>query len=282
MLLFLLRTLWRVLIFATGTLVLWFTVFEAFPYVDARLPMYVVLLLSYCFLAYVAIPALIRIFQLVIKPNRIPLYSTTADGWPSDPVNIAVIVKDRQHLQTAMEKAGWYTADPSTIRNILHELTSILFNTPYERAPFTKLYLFNRPHDIGFEIPLNDAGSARTRHHVRFWRLELPPFGEKDSSHYIFWVHKLRHLLHLEKEIWIGAATEESHAVDIQWHTGQMNHGGNKHSDRERDFIISTLKQSAQIKTQHTTEAGEKLKFRGQQFNVFYHTDGSIKVIRLK
>ena len=95
---FLFRSLWRVLIFAAGTLILWFTVFRAFPYADARLPLYVVLLLLYCFLAYVAIPALIRVFRLVIKPNRIPLYVTMSDCWPSDPVNLAVIVKDRQHL----------------------------------------------------------------------------------------------------------------------------------------------------------------------------------------
>ena len=279
---FLFRTVWRILIFAAGTLILWLTVFKVYPYAHNRLPLYVVLLLIYCLLAYVAIPALIRIFRLVIKPNRIPLYVTMRDGWPSDPVNLAVIVKDRRHLQMAMEKAGWYTADPSTFKNLIRELFSIAFNRPYERAPFTTLYLFNRPHDIGFEIPLNDVGSARTRHHVRFWRLELPPFGEKDSSHYRFWAHKLRHLFHLEREIWIGAGTEESHAIDIQWHTGQLNHGGNKYSDRERDFIIASLKKTRQIKTVHATEPGDKIKFRGQQFNVFYYTDGGIQVVSLK
>ncbi len=279
---FLFRTLWRVLIFAAGTLILWLTVFRVYPYAHSRLPFYIVLLLLYYLLAYVAVPALIRVFRLVIKPNRIPLYTTMRDGWPSDPVNLAVIVKNRKHLQMAMEKAGWYTADPATLKNRFRELVSIVFNRRYERAPFTNLYLFNRPHDIGFEIPLNDAGSARTRHHVRFWRLEIPPFGEKDSSHHKFWTHQLRHLLHLEKEIWIGAAIEESHAVDIQWHTGRLNHGGNKYSDRERDFIVDSLKQTHQVKTMHTTEAGEEIKFRGQQFNVFYYTDGGIQVVRLK
>lgn len=279
---FVFRTLWRLFIFSAGFLILWFTVFKAFPYADARMPLFFVLLLAYCFLAYVAIPALIRVFRWVIKPDHIPLYVTTSDGWPSDPVNIAVIASSRRHLQSTMEKAGWFTADPFTIKNATREVLSIVFNRRYENAPFTPLFLFNRPHDIGFEIPTNDAGSARTRHHVRFWRLEQPPHDEKNSRHYKFWVHKLRHLLHLEKEIWIGAAIEESHAIDIQWHTGQLNHGGNKYSDRERDFIIETLEQAGKIKTQHSTEPGEKIKFRGQQFNVFYYTDGGIKVIRLK
>jgi hypothetical protein len=276
------RVFWRIAIFAAGILIIWFSAFRVYPYAHARMPFYVALFLLYCFVAYIAIPALIRVFRLVIKPNRIPLYVTMSDGWPSDPVNLALIVKNRQQLQTAMEKAGWYTADPSTFKNLLHELLSIVFNTPYERAPFTKLYLFNRPHDIGFEIPLNPAGSARTRHHVRFWRLEVPPYGEKDSSHYKFWAHKLRHLFNMDREIWVGAATEESHAIDIQWHTGQLNHGGNKFSDRERDFIINSLKQTHQLSSVYSTEAGEKLKFRGQQFNVFYTTDGGIKVARLK
>lgn len=282
MLRFLFRTLWRLVIFAIGTLVLWFTVFKIFPYADTRLPLYAVLLLLYCFLAYVAIPALIRIFRLVIKPNHIPLYVTTGDGWPSDPVTLAVIVNNRRHLKTAMEKAGWYMAEPATIKNIIRELLSMLFNTPYKNAPFTSLYLFNRPHDIGFEIPINPTGSARTRHHVRFWRLDKPQFGEKNISHYEFWAHKLRHFFNLEKEIWIGAATEESHPIDIQWHTGQLNHGGNKYSDRERDFIINSLKQTHQVKAFYATESDEKIKFRGQQFNVFYFSDGGIKVVRLK
>jgi hypothetical protein len=273
---------WRILILSIGLIIIWAAVFELFPYADARLPAYAAGLLIYCLLAYIAIPAVIRLFRLVIKSNHIPLYATTGDGWPSDPVNLAIIVKDRQKLIEIMEKAGWYMADKATFKNMSRELASIIFNLPYRRAPFMNLYLFNRPHDIGFEIPTGPTSSARTRHHIRFWRLEAPLTTQKNTTHYIFWVKQFRHLFHLDKEIWIGAAIEESHPIDIQWRTGQLNHGGNRHSDRERDFIIQTLRNIKSVKGVHQTKTGEKIKFRGQQFNIFYYTDGGIKAVELK
>lgn len=276
------HAIWRILILSVGLVIIWAAVFELFPYADSRLPAFVAGLLIYSLLAYVAIPAVIRVFRLVIKPNHIPLYATTGDGWPSDPVNLAIIVKDKKKLIDTMEKAGWYMADKANLKNTLRELASIIFNIPYRRAPFTNLYLFNRPHDIGFEIPTGPTASARTRHHVRFWRLEAPINPQTNTVHYTFWVKQFRHLFHLDKEIWIGAAIEESHAIDIQWWTGQLNHGGNKHSDRERDFIIKSLQDTRLVKSVYQTKAGEKIKFRGQQFNVFYYTDGGIEAVELK
>lgn len=82
--------------------------------------------------------------------------------------------------------------------------------------------------------------------------------------------------------MWIGAATEETHPLDIQWHTGQFTHGGSHESDRERDFIISSLENIGVVSRIHTSEPGEKLRFRGQQVRTFYVTDGSIKIVKLK
>jgi hypothetical protein len=275
---FLFRSLWRLIIFALGLALIWLAV-ELFPYADAQLPQLIVLFLMYCLFAYGLIPLLIRLFRVVIKPDHIPLYVTTADGWPSDPVNIAIIAKNRRQLEAAMNKAGWHTSDPLTLVTGARELFSIIFNTSYPKAPLSRLYLFNRSHDIGFEIPTNSAGSARTRHHVRFWRLEEPPIHDK---HYAFWIKKLRHLLHMEKELWIGAATEETHPIDLQWRTGQLTHGGSHDSDSERDFIIRTLEDASLVKSLHKSDPGEKLRFRGQQFRTFYITDGGIKVVRLR
>lgn len=251
-----------------------------FPYAEARLPLFLVLFLIYCTFAYILIPLLIRLLRVVIKPNHIPLYVTTRDGWASDPVNIAVIVRSREHLRTVMRRAGWHEAEKLTLKTGLKEVCSIIFNLPYKRAPFSNLYLFERPHDIGFQISTNKNGSARTRHHVRFWRLEEPPVDKK--GHYTFWHKKLLHLLHAEKELWIGAATEENRPIDIQWFTGQLTHGGSHNSDAERDFIIHTLQQSGAIHSVHATEKGEKIRFRGQQFRTFYIVDESIRVVNLR
>ncbi len=279
-----LRTLWRLIIMAAGGIIFWLIIFKLRPYVDTKLPVYLVAILLYSLVVYLVIPTLIRALRLFIKSNHVPHYATTSDGWPSDPVNIAIIARDRKHLQSAMEKAGWYTADPKTLRNLLKELVSIVFNREYRTAPFTSLYLFNRPHDIGFQISTNPTGSARTRHHVRFWRLEEPELDDDNKHHYAFWARKLRHLLQIEKEVWIGAAVEDTHPINIRWRDGgRLIHGVSENDSNERDFIINSLSRTKQIKSTSLTKPGKRIKFRGQQyFKAVFSSDGCIKVITLK
>lgn len=233
-------------------------------------------------MAYGVIPALFRLYHFLIEHDHIPLYATYGDGWPSDPVNIAIVTRDRRSLRNAMQKAGWYEADPGTFANNLREVWSIIFNKAYPTAPVSSLYLFNRRHDLAFQIPTNTKMSARTRHHVRFWRLEPPKEQRHDRGHFEFWSSRLLHWLHRDSEIWIGASTEDFRSVDIQWRTGQLTHGGSHESDKERDFIIQTLRDQKLVKTVSTTEPGEQFKFRGQQFRTIYTTDGSIKVVKLR
>lgn len=278
---FVLRLVWRLLIFLLGVYVVYAAVFLAFPYLSDKLPLAIVLLVLYCLLAYIAIPALVRLWRLVIKPNHIPMYATTGDGWPSDPVNIAVVANSEKHFKAAMEKAGWYVADKATFKNSIREAISIIFRTPYPHAPFSSLYLFGRPQDIGFQIPSNDRLSAYSRHHVRFWRLELPE-NISHQGHYYYWVKKLKHLLGNDKEVWIGAAIEDMHSLGIRWRSGQLTHRNNKDIDGERDFIINLLKDSKQIKAISTVKAGTPFQIRGQQFDNKFISDGSLQVVELR
>jgi hypothetical protein len=262
---------------------LWFVVTKFIPYVDRRVPLFFALLAAYCVLAYLVIPSLIRLFRLVIKPNHIPNYVTTSDGWPSDPVNIAIVAKNKKGLIEAMKAAGWYKADDLTFRSGLRELRSIVMNSPYPEAPLSNLYLFGQKQDIGFEIPTNRAGSARTRHHVRFWRVRDPSDRHVAAHpHLSFWQQQLHTLLNRRSDVWVGAATEEVTPLDIQWYTGRLTHGGSHNSDRERDFIIQTLKDSGRTRRVYSTDPGEEITFRGQQFRTIYVTDGSVKVVELR
>ncbi len=282
MILLLLRIFWRILIFLLGVGALIFIVRTIWPNSDNQAEILGALIFTYGLMAYLVIPNLMRLFHVFSKPDHIPLYVTTGDGWPSDPVNLAIVAKNKNHLRKAMNDAGWHTADELTFRNGFREVISIVFNKPYPEAPLSSLFLFDRPHDIGFEIPTNPANSARTRHHVRFWRLTRPRKEMKfNKLHFQFWKEKLQHIIESDQTIWIGAATEEPHAIDIQWRTGRLTHGGSHEDEKERDFIINTLKKSGHVKKISTSEAGEQTRFRGQQFRTHYTTDGKIKIIRL-
>lgn len=275
------RILWRCLIFFLGAISLWLIVRYFIPFVDQRIPSFFALLAAYSLLAYFVIPFLIRLFRIFIKPNHIPHYATTGDGWPSDPVNIAVIVKNETHLTQVMDQAGWVKAEKETLRTTLKALKSMIFNSPYPNAPFSGLYLFGRKQDIGFQISTNRAQSVRTRHHVRFWKLRETSYSDR-HPHESYWHHKLRLLITPKKEIWIGAATEDIIPVAIRWRSGQFTHGVSHDANRERDFIIQSLRDIKKIKREITTESGESITFRGQEFRTIFVTDGSLKVIELR
>jgi len=279
---FFLRWLWRVAILLLGVAALLLTVGAVWPDSNSRLAVFVALFVIYCLMAYLIIPSLFRLYHVLVKHDHIPLYATYGDGWASDPVNIAVVVRDRQQLQTAMAKAGWYEADPASLKNSLREGYALLFNAPYPSAPVSTLYLFNRKHDIAFQLPTNDKLSPRTRHHVRFWRLEVPEPHKHDRGHFAFWSEKLTKWLGLEKEIWIGASTYDFKPFDIRWRTGSITHGVRHNADEERDFIIQTLKDAKTIRAVETSEPGEQFRFRGQSFRTIFTTDGSLKIVRLK
>ena len=282
MLRLLLRTLWRLLVLVGGAVTIWFALFKVVPYAEVRLPMFVVLLLVYVGFAYAVIPTLIRVLRLFDRPNHIPLYAITPDGLPSDPVNIAIVTSSREQLMYAMDKAGWHSADATTFRSSVRFISATLLNLPYLTAPFSKLYLFGRAFDIGFQKPANARRSPRSRHHVRFWRLELPS-KEKHSSHFRFWQSKLRHLIGVKDEVWIGAAIEDV-GLGISRKTATITHQISSDTDAERDLIINDLRQAKQVKEVNVVQAGEQFSFHG-------HTlwrdgplicDGTLTVVELK
>ncbi len=278
-----LRSLWRLFILLVGVTLIWFTVFEVIPYADVRFPVFIVLLLTYTVFAYIIIPTLIRILRIFDKPNHIPLYAITPDGWPSDPVNIAVIASSREQLISSMERAGWHTADEPTLKNSIKAGYAMLFNRPYPEAPFSQLYLFGRPFDIGFEKPANSNQSPRSRHHVRFWLLEEPE-DAKHFPHFDFWHTKVKHLLGLEKQIWIGAAIKDTNIFGIRWRSGSITHQISVDIDAERDLIISDLSSVRQIRTVDVIAAGKPFSFRGQTIhrNGPLICDGTLNVVELR
>lgn len=282
MLRFILRSVWRLIIFLLGVGALYYIVTALWPQSGSRVAIFIALLITYCLMAYIVVPNLMRLFHVFSRPSHIPLYAATGDGWPSDPVNLALVVKDRKHLIETMSSAGWYLSDPLTTRNGFREFIAIVFNTRYPEAPLSNLYLFDRPQDVAFALPTNGSGSPRTRHHVRFWRLEKPQKESRNASHYEFWSGKLKNLLGVNREIWIGAATEDIRMIDIQWRTGQITHGVSHEAEKERDFVLETLANDGSVKRMDISEAGDSFKFRGQSFRTHYITDGSIRIAYIK
>lgn len=270
---------WRILILLLGIVLAFGVVDRGVPYLDRYMPIGFVFLVVYILSAYLLIPTLIRLWRLVIKPNHLPVYATTSDGWASDPINIAVICRSREHLVKNMQTAGWSVAAKG-VRANLRTIYAFLRKQAYPEATMSRLFLFNRPHDIGFQLQDGGSPSPRHRHHVRFWKLEAPV---ETDEHHDFW-HQLMNLFKRHKsEIWIGAATHDVRPVALRIRNLQLTHQINQDTNAERDYLIHTLSQVGRIKsTPEEVTSGHKLTFRGQTFGVNIIVDGRLKVVRLK
>ncbi len=276
-----LRLLWRIFVGAIAAVLAYETVFLFYPYLDNYLPLLINLIIIYVFVAYFGIPFLIRLWHLVLRPRHLPLYVTSADGWSSDPVNIAIVCKSQRELEKAMQKAGWFTADKATFKNTLRFAYAMVLRRPYPTAPFSKLYLFGRHQDLGFQIQTGTPPTPWHRHHIRFWQL-LPDDADKPHQHVAFWQNIFKLFTERKRQIWIGAATHDVGPFALRVNSLQVTHKIDQNTDTERDFVVNTLQKSRLVAHRETIPAGEPVKFRGQTFGVNIVTDGTLQVIELR
>jgi hypothetical protein len=274
------RLLWRFFVGIIAASLAVCTVFFFYPYLHDRMPLLAVLIILYIIIAYIGIPFLVRLWHLVLRPNHLPHYAVTGDGWSSDPVNIAIICKNERQLIRDMTRAGWHTADHPTLRNSLRIAYAILFKQPYPTAPFSNLFLFGRRQDIGFQIQTGTPATPRHRHHIRFWQLETPDAAH--NNHRSFWEEILQLFTVKKQQIWIGTATHDIGPFALRIRNLQITHQIDRETNRERQFVIQTLKNAGVVRHTDTIRAGEPIAFRGQTFGVDIITDGTLQVIELK
>jgi hypothetical protein len=273
-----LRFVKRFAILVPGILITIFSVRNVFPYFDNRLPQALAIFLTYVVTAYVLIPAIIRLIRIVWPPTHLPLYCITPDGFASDPLNIALI-GTRREIIMAMEKAGWYMADPhNSIRNTARHVLSTIMKWQYLTAPVSSLFLFGRKQDLAFQLPIKGE-SSDNRHHVRFW---ATTFDDRKELHVntIHW-HKREAQILSDKLLWVGAASRDVGISPIR-HNFQLTHMIAPDTNGERELIISDLHRSGLVDTVHRVKLGEPYKLINRAFRGQLHTDGIMTVVKLK
>lgn len=270
------RYLKRLTVLIPGVIVAYFTVEKLYPPLNKRLPAAIAILLLYILVAYVLIPFAIRVLHLIVPPKHIPLYSTTPDGLASDPINIGVIAT-RQELIDLMTAAGWYMADQRTLRTIIRMIVSVVLQQPYPNAPFSKLFLFGRSQDLGFELPVDNTPTHR--HHIRFWGV-TDAESEEYHQHAFFW---LRHHRSPKRGrlLWVGAASLDT-GIGIIRHNAQFTHMIHHDTNAEREFVIANLRKTKHIKRTRTIEVGAPYRLTNRVVSGYMSADGKVKVVELK
>jgi LssY C-terminus len=184
----------------------------------------VVLVLIYLVVAYLILPRY-WIHYAHHHPgfDDLPRITRTGDDIPGDPLNVALAGTEVE-VKKIVLAAGWYPADPLTLRSCLEIAEATVLKRPYDEAPVSNLYLFDRKQDLAFERPVGD--DPRQRHHVRFWRSDK--------------------LYSDNHPIWVGSAVYDRR-VGLSEKTGQVTHKTGPDIDAERDKLFADLKQTGDL-----------------------------------
>ncbi len=212
---------------------------------------------AYLVLAYLAAPFVWRHYERQGEIADLGARTVTALGIPGDVINVG-LVGSEQDLMCAMSAAGWSPSDPVTLESSMRIAGSVVFHRPYRGAPVSPLYFDGRRQDYAFEK--EPAGSARTRHHVRFWKA----LDKGDEG----------------RPVWLGAAVFDD-GVGISHYTGQITHHTAADIDAERDYLIHDLVDAKRVtNTYSVSGVGPTLFGRNGGGDAFY-TDGEIAFAEL-
>jgi hypothetical protein len=272
---FFLRIGKRFAVLIPGIIIAYFSVNNVFPYFDRQLPLGFAIVTTYALGAYVLVPAIIRAYRIIRPAEHLPLYCVTPDGFASDPLNIGVLATRRQ-LILAMEKSGWYLADPHSLKNTFRAGLSTIYGWIYNNAPVSSLYLFGRKQDIAFQIPIE--GQPGHRHHVRFW---ATTFDGNEPSHIraIHWQHRKEHV-QSDNLLWVGAASLDV-GIGFIRHNLQLTHMIEPDTNKERELIVNGLKRHRLGKKVQCIKLGEPYKLINRVLSGSLHTDGKMDIVRL-
>ncbi|NBX29015.1 hypothetical protein EBR04_00940 [bacterium] len=186
--------------------------------------------------------------------SRSPRHTTTARGHQGDAVNVA-FVGSEEDLHRTLSAAGWYAADPITLKTSLEIAADVVLHKPYAHAPVSDLFLWGRKQDAAFEQPVGN--SPKQRHHVRFWKsAEVDGNGEP---------------------LWLGAATFDER-VEISREAGGITHRIGADIDRERNKLLVDTRDSGVLDGFYWVDRFHRHREGRNGGGDPYYTDGRLAV----
>jgi LssY-like putative type I secretion system component LssY len=214
-------------------------------------------LIVYVVLAYLLLPALWKHHEHETGLVALPMVTRTGSGIPGDALNVG-LVGSKEDVLRAMHAAGWFPADPITVRTSIEIIGSVVLDRPYHDAPVSPLYYEGKKEQFAFEKP--DGRSADKRHHVRFW-LVL----EKGAD---------------GRPVWLGSVTFDR-GVGLSHDTGQVTHHIGPNIDAERDLLMRDLREAGMVQNFFQISGIGPTLFGRNGEGDSYYTDGEIDIATL-
>ena len=218
----------------------------------------VMLLIVWAVAAYFLLPVAWR-FATRHHPavKGMPRITVTGNGIPGDPLNIG-LVGTEEEFDAAMLAAGWFPADPLSLRSSLRIAAGTVLRRSYDTAPVSNLFVWGREQDLAFEQPVGD--DPRRRHHVRFWKSK-----EVDEH---------------GRPLWAGAATFDT-KVGLSYTTGQITHHIDGNVDAERDKLLGDLQHATVVAQVDWVDDFHQQREGRNGGGDLWRTDGRVPVVYL-
>jgi hypothetical protein len=211
----------------------------------------------YLLLAYVVLPALWTHHEHEPGLASLSMVTRTSTGIPGDALNVGLVGSEEDVIR-AMRAAGWFPADPVTLRTSIEIVGSVVLDRPYHDAPVSPLYYEDKKEQLAFEKP--DGRSADRRHHVRLWVVL-----EKGRN---------------GRPVWLGAATFDR-GIGLSRYTGQVTHRIGPDIDAERDLLMRDLREAGMVDALFQISGIGPTLFGRNGGGDPYYTDGEIDVASL-
>jgi len=190
--------------------------------------------------------------------EKLPRRVTSKTGTPGDMVNF-IVLGTRQQLEDSFQAAGWIRVDRNPQDAIQHAISETLEHRAYSQMPMSELYLFGRPQDYGYAegIPIQ---VVTQRNHFRLWEA---PWQTTDGQ-----------------TVWVGAGT---HDIGIEKDTlGNLTHQIDPNVDKERDYILDSLKDAEKIKISRYVLPPNPVREAATATGGSFRSDGRILIVSLK
>lgn len=213
----------------------------------------------YLITAYIVLPDAWRLRMAGMQvSDGIPRISRTIDGIPGDPLNL-MLVGSEEEIARGMHAAGWYPADPITLRSSLRIAVDTVLRRPDDEAPVSNLYVWDKKQDLAYEFPVGH--DPRRRHHVRFWQAKAP-----DAQ---------------GRTWWMGSATFDVR-VGLSKTTGQITHHIGPDIDAERDKVADDLARAGATTAVFRANDFQPSRSGKNGGGDPYETDGALSVVILR
>jgi len=175
-----------------------------------------------------------------------------------DMVNF-VLVGSQQQVQNALAAADWHVADTNNQQAVVQAVLQTYQKKDYLAMPMSKLMLFGRYQDYGYE-QAEPIAMVASRHHFRIWKAPFTWNGQ---------------------QVWVGAGTHDI-GFEKDQRNGKITHKIDPAVDGERDNVGGSLQKADQVKNLSYYLPPDPVQQARNATGGGYHSDGRILVVFLK